>query len=836
MAKFDKDAQGRAIQKIYKRIGLRRDQNFGDLSSPKDALENLLDKLIDDTDNTFLASDLNAISNTFAEGVTNADYLKIAQSAVEVTDPEGNTLKYDPRITYQNRLDKLEIFTGTPRLAGGDGLTANYYQIDQILFDEHDDLLGIGTGFEYNVDPNTTAADVFGGITEEGQIPSDKFWEEGNFEYTAKIHPQSSKVNTGVKWEGYFIPSISGKVQFNISCTGYFTMDLQQEGYEEDDDGEIISPAGIGTYTEHIRVGINTSISGISSLTGFDNTIIVNSSNIEKMNTIGVGMTVVHSNIEIGSKISEFNKVTGTIVLEPPSGVTNSIKGTISNQSMGFTRNLGTHIQHSFDSQVLLAYRKYRIRLRYFHHKNFEAKDIVRSFNIDYRQGNMNTLIDLRFNKLFSLDYDFSDSAKGEFNRYFDNSVRFGGTNLIGLGNTTNSSGYVKVLSSNKLDITYTPKQQLGNGSNLSTGIVRNTGDYLIVNGSPIAFISGNTLTTGIEVGNYIIGENVPEGTRVAAVNQNSFVEMDKNATATAVQSLKFINHRGFIKKVRVDANGGSKTLNAASGESFRSSGSHTVDGITKNAPNERTTNTDVQVNMIGISTNISNYIKVDSMTSFDSITLSSSVSTVANEEVFFYQSRGLKDNSLIAFCDRFEPEDSSDVRCGISSIPDADSPLAAGTLTFPVAELKGVDQNWELQGAYFGADGILIDSVDNTVFPPTITLKSGITRPLPNGAQFTMVSPVDGQSLQAGDYQLCCPPTDTSPPFEPSEEGLNTTTDYRNFKLIEGNLVFDELTIRDFGNNTSDLSDSDPLTVNKKISIKTPNNVIYKILGQKIS
>ena len=110
MAKFNKDAQGRAIQKIYKRIGLRRDQNFGDLTSPTDALENLLDKLIDDTDNTFLASDLNAIANTFAEGVTNADYLKIAQSAVEVTDPEGNTLEYDPRITYQNRLDKLQIF------------------------------------------------------------------------------------------------------------------------------------------------------------------------------------------------------------------------------------------------------------------------------------------------------------------------------------------------------------------------------------------------------------------------------------------------------------------------------------------------------------------------------------------------------------------------------------------------------------------------------------------------------------------------------------------------------------------------------------------------------
>ena len=57
------------------------------------------------------------------------------------------------------------------------------------------------------------------------------------------------------------------------------------------------------------------------------------------------------------------------------------------------------------------------------------------------------------------------------------------------------------------------------------------------------------------------------------------------------------------------------------------------------------------------------------------------------------------------------------------------------------------------------------------------------------------------------------------------------------NFKLIEGNLKFDELTIRDFANNSSDLSDSDPLTVNKKISIKsTTANKTYKILGQKIN
>ena len=40
MALYDKTA-GRALSKAYKRIGIRRDQNLGDLSSSSQGLENL---------------------------------------------------------------------------------------------------------------------------------------------------------------------------------------------------------------------------------------------------------------------------------------------------------------------------------------------------------------------------------------------------------------------------------------------------------------------------------------------------------------------------------------------------------------------------------------------------------------------------------------------------------------------------------------------------------------------------------------------------------------------------------------------------------------------------
>ena len=109
------------------------------------------------------------------------------------------------------------------------------------------------------------------------------------------------------------------------------------------------------------------------------------------------------------------------------------------------------------------------------------------------------------------------------------------------------------------------------------------------------------------------------------------------------------------------------------------------------------------------------------------------------------------------------------------------------------------------------------------------ITLDGVTTRPLPTGARFTAVSNETGISYQDGDFQLCCPPTDTSPPFDAAEEGLNTTSTYPDFKLVGGNLIFDSLIIQDTNSNASDANPSD--TVNRKIDIKTPSGT-FKILA----
>tara|TARA_B100000282_G_scaffold296622_1_gene279197 strand:+ start:436 stop:2895 length:2460 start_codon:yes stop_codon:yes gene_type:complete len=808
------DKKGRPLRKSYKRVGIRRDRNFSDLSSTSTSLENLLNELKDDSDSTFLFRDLAAIENISSEGLSNSNYLKIAGSSTKYTTQAGQQLAYNPRITFQNKLDKIKIFTGEPRLAGGNGLTANYYQNDQITFDEHSD-------FNYTADPNTTSADVFGGVTADGELPSDNFWEDGDFTYTEKVHPQSVKSNTGVKWEGYYIPTKTGQVEFVVESTGYFTMDFNTSGYEEDNDKNIVSP-GIGTYTEYARIGISRSISGINGSAG-TNEITIPNSNLGKMNNIGIGMTVSGSNnIAAETTVSDFNKNTGVVQLATSSG--NAVTGTISNATLTFARELGQNVIHKSVTQTLIAFKKYRIRLRYFHHKNFDSKDISRKFDIDYRTPAMSADQDLRFNYLFSLDYDFSNAGKGDFNRFDDNSVLFGGTNIVGIGNSTDSSEYLRVKSLGKLDVTYRPKEFLGNGSNISTGIVRNQGSFITSANTPLV-IANNTLTSNIEVGNYIIGDNIPLDARVISIQDNQFVVMDKNATTTAVNTVKFINHRGFVRRVRVNANGGSTTIVAASGFSFRSSGTHTVGGVSKNAPNERTINTDSQKDMIVIGTNISGYKKIDSIaTDGSSVTLSGSVTTAANEDVFVYQSRGLKDNSLQTFCDRFSG--SPTVRCLISDIAESESPKNVGVTTFFVEDLNGIGVGWELQGAYFGQNGISISSIEtdptNSDFK-LITLSSGITRPFPDGARITAVEPAKNTT----DYQLCCPPTDTSPPFVPTEDGLSTTNEFKDFKLVEGYLIFDDLTLRDESGNASKIPDGDSLNVNRTIDIKTPSGVM---------
>ena len=817
------NAAGRPLSKVYKRVGIRRDQNLGDLSSSSEGLENLLNSLVDEPGQSFVIEDLNAIKNIFARGLEVNNYRNIIGSSVKITIPTGETVAYDPRITYQNRLDKFELFSGNPRFSGGDGLTAKYYQNDQINFTSL-------TSFPYNnfstgnpLDTNLSESHVFLDTTSEGEIPDDKFWEHGEFNYAGKVHPQSVKANTGVKWEGYYIPHNTGVTKFQVQTTGFFTFDFSRDDYFEDDNkqqtsssqaAQIAAGVGVGkTYSNYARVGVTTTIAATGSV-GNQITIAVN-----RTPTVGIGMSVSGSNINStnGSPtVSSVDPITGVIGLEPVSGQTNSVTGTLNND-VTFTRHFGTSVSRIFSTPILTAFEKYRIRIRYFHPQvavgdttlDRQIRNINKQITIHHQTPFANEINDLDFRFLYSLDYDFSANLKGNFNRYYDKSVLFGGTVLgVGIGDRSDSNNYVRLKTTNKVDLKYKVKESLAK----ITKVNSRSGD--LVNGSKIVSINP---TGSIEVGNYVFGNNIPEETIVESITTNSFIIISKAATGTGSENLKFIDHRGFVKKVSGDHNG------------------DTISSITPNlkaaTQSFSTIDTDVQVGMVAIGEKLDSFSQITSLTT-NSMVINKNVASTGSADVYIYQSRGLKDNSIQNFCDRFRTAGNGQrIKCLVSNVS---STQPAGITTVKVNDINGVAAGWELQGAYFttstdtvASAGIIVKSIlANNV----IELESGITRPLPTGAQFTAVSN-ETISKQNEDYQLCCPPTDTSPPFDASEEGLNTTSTYPNFKLVGGNLIFDSLIIQDTNSppNASDASASD--TVNRKIDIKTPSGT-FKILA----
>ena len=181
-------------RKIYKRIGIRRDKNLADLSSTKEGLNSLLDTLVDDAGNTFISEDLNVIRNLYAEGMSSGQYQKIIGSRTQKTSTNGTPVDLLPPVTYQNKLDKFQFFAGDPRLNGGNGLTAKYYNQEDI---------NIGT------------TNIFSGTP----FDTDNFWEAGNFNYTGKITPLANNSNGGIEWDGFFIPIRTGSHNFSYNTT-----------------------------------------------------------------------------------------------------------------------------------------------------------------------------------------------------------------------------------------------------------------------------------------------------------------------------------------------------------------------------------------------------------------------------------------------------------------------------------------------------------------------------------------------------------------------------------------------------------------------------------------
>ena len=794
-------------RRIYKRIGLRRDKNFGDLSDARLSLNNLLDGLVDTVGNTFTSEDLNAIRNINNIGLSNSQYLKVVGSTTKYTPSGGGSnLSYVPHITYQNRIDQFTVFSGQPRISGGNGPTARYWQKDQILVNKEN--ASEGKKFEYWQNTNSTASEVLAGVTTMGQLPTDTQWEAGNFDYSGKLHPQSVLTDGGVTWEGYFTATRTGPHIFDTTTTGYTTFDFNLDGYEEDND-KVQTPTSIAavgagnTYKEWVRVGITTTFDGNSASANSNDLTI----KADFSKTIGAGMSVSGSGLISGTggngetiwpTVESYNNridgSTSTVTLKPIPGQTYAVGGTaLSNATLTFFRNLGQSVTTRFTTQYLVEFRRYRWRARFFFPNDVNTNYLKRIINFDYNYPGTSS-IDLYYYRLFDLDYTFTEAKKGGFNRFFDASVRFGGTNPIGIGGTLAEAGkpnpfadnnpYVKVKTSDKIQAKYSPKTSLAGIEKRSQAFSGTTGGTVL----QLSTGPGSSYSTGgIEIGNYVFGPNtddstnlVAEGTRVVDISVNELIIVDKPCQIDASQTLKFIDHRGFVKRIKGSATQAGGLLVALSPGYSTGDNDKWKESLKKG--------------MLVLTTkqgggDVNSYTRITSVNSDTQMNISSGMTDSTTTPIYIYQSRGLVDNSLVTFCPQ---TGGATTRCHLlpetfdsdgDGTPEAYI-AAAGQNVIQLVSVSNLSNGLIVEGFGIPA-GTEIDSVSGS----SILLTANLTKSINGGATVTI-----HEASLTGDRQLCCPPTDTSPPFEASPNGLMTPNSKRNLSFTQGNVKFDEL------------------------------------------
>ena len=167
---------------------------------------------------------------------------------------------------------------------------------------------------------------------------------------------------------------------------------------------------------------------------------------------------------------------------------------------------------------------------------------------------------DLRYNNLYSLDYDFTDPRKGSFNKFLDQSVLFGGNKEDGterIGGVV-SNNYVKIKSTKKVDIKYKVKKTKAEVERKSF-----TGSWSA--GSKVINVTGLD-TTNLEIGNYLFAganqltANATTPVRIVSIVTNvSYI--DTPTTNSSGATITALDHRGFVKKVTASGSSGTIIL-----------------------------------------------------------------------------------------------------------------------------------------------------------------------------------------------------------------------------------------------------------------------------------
>ena len=836
-------------QKIFQKFGTVRSQNLSDIDNLTISLNNLLDKLVDGS-STYISEDLDCIRQISTTSLDNTGFLRFANNEEIVLSPLNQLeIPFTPNKTYQNRLDIIRTFTGEPRISGGNGLSAKYYDHIQIDLDK---LNGdFGEEKVFNGDPVTT----------ETGADQNTTWSDGDFNYNGRIQDAMTGFGGGVEWEGYFIPIVTGAHRFRTFSTGLYHMDWQADDYNEDQFGNKRPPEG-NTYITAKRIGLENKVQVKVVSTTIVALVNVSDKKYIGLNLVGSGSNIKNTEGELSeTTIGAFDdsgENDGQITFDL-AYVTGSVGDIF---ELTIKKVLGNEDEYNYLTPVLEKYRRYRLKFRLlFPEKDADKNPIpnvaqmAKTIDFEFDQP-LSSIQNIRYTRLYTLDYDFTDAQKGRMIKFIDNSVLFGGGEI---GEALNGgNGYVEVKTSKKIDIKYIPKTTLASITKTSLNFNTLTNSNLITKDD----------TSGIEIGNKVFGLGIPLDTEVTEIVINQGLFMSNAFTSTITDNpIIIMEHRGFVKKVTGSTSGttlsitgpgedisnlrigmivigndgtngdfsnytkitainsGANTVTLSSSKTTLSgiplTGQITSGGTNYIADNGASDGTRIgggdgggvttsggsgsglRVNLVIVGGSVTRIVvntRGSGYTVGDVITINDAAAnpggtnatftiTSVGPLFFIYQGKGLINDSLIDYCLPAE------TRC--LELTQSASPGNTVLYVKPGDNFDAVNTSWDAQGSAFdGGSSNISATTTNTDLPDSdpkkfsITIDEALVKPIASGGNFTVTTQPPSESRI-----LCCPPTDTSPPFEATEAGLRTTDDDPKLRLSQGNLIFDNLT-----------------------------------------
>lgn len=594
------------MAKLFAKFGAKRDENLGDLRSTTTALNTLLDR-IKGGKRKFDVDDLKLIEGIFATDITTGTFTSASAATVRFTSPNGTQQVYEPLITLQNRFDRAYFTTSEPFFAGGDGLTARYFDNPQIKRQTGTNSTSNWLGYDQYFDTITGRAAVDPALGIERATDKDQFWEEGDFVYGNKIVNKLLTSYGGVEWTGFYKVREQGSHSIRIYTSGFVKVEFDNlqapskeftftpaTGTFQLNDLDFKNPSGLTTRVDQTKlVGAGkitaATITG-TTLTGAAlNATYGTISTFRSTPAVGTGaafelardlngdlyianITAGGDYVNGGTFIVAGALIGGTTGATPGTGddatititatggyeIYDSIANATTNYELGQTRMIDIPLG------ILEPYVPYKIRISFFMDEDAVQKTLLTSTSAFLQKY-------IQFQRIIPLvgvvdefDYKYLFNEKyfdfyniGDFKQFVDDSISFAGskvsktkaigkqTSTVANGVGTAGSRYKNLANLNPVISYYKAKIN----TPVSGMTITRTGTYT-ANTFTIAITTTGlpNKTEGIEEGNFVLANGVLTGSRVSNVILNDSVVLDLPLQSSQTNTtITFIDHRGLV-------------------------------------------------------------------------------------------------------------------------------------------------------------------------------------------------------------------------------------------------------------------------------------------------